>query len=76
MPTTKQRINVTVDKDTGSIIKMLARRDRVSRSKKVMQLLMEALEFEEDLALASIVEDRLKQKVRYVSHEEAWKGIA
>ena len=76
MPTTKERINITVDKDTNSILKTLAKRDGMSKSRKVLDLLLEALEIEEDRALASIVEDRIKDKANYISHEKAWKGIA
>lgn len=75
MPTTKQRINITVDGDTGSILKTLAKRDSLSVSAKVLELLEDALELEEDMALATIADSRSKGKVKYVSHEQAWKSI-
>jgi len=75
MPTTKQRINITVDKDKNHLLKTLAKRDSVSVSAKVLALVDEALELEEDLALAAIADARSKQKVKYISHEQAWKNI-
>ena len=76
MPTTKQRINITVDKDTNSIIKTLARRDNVSKSRKVMQLLFEALDLQEDLILAEIADKRRRDKnAKYISHDVFWKKI-
>ena len=75
MPTTKQRINITVDKDTNWILKTLAKRDSVSVSAKAVELLEDALELEEDLALAAIADARSKKKVKYIPFEKAWKNI-
>ncbi len=76
MPTTKQRINITVDKDTGWAIKQLAKRDHMPTSAKVRELVKQALEFEEDLVWAEIADKRSKEKnVKYIPHEEVWKHI-
>ena len=75
MPTTKQRINVTVNQDMGWTIKTLAKRDKMPMSAKVAELLEDALELEEDLALAAIADARSKKKVKYIPFEQAWKGM-
>jgi len=75
MPTTKDRINVTIDKDRSHLLKTLAKRDNLSVSAKVLALVDDALELEEDLALATIADVRSKQKGKRYTHEEAWKGI-
>ena len=73
MPTTKQRINITPDRDTQYALKQLAKRDKMPVSAKTLQLLRTALEWEEDAVLAEIAERRMKTKGRTYSHEEAWK---
>lgn len=75
MPTTKERINITVNKDKNFLLKTLAKRDNLSVSAKVLALVDEALELKEDLALAAIADARKKQKGKRYTHEEAWKGI-
>ena len=75
MPTTKQRINITLNKDANQLLKTLAKRDGTPVSTKAAKLLEDALELEEDLALTAIADRRSKPKVKYVSHEQAWKNI-
>ena len=76
MPTTKERINITVDKDTSWAIKQLAKRDQVPASTKVRELVERALELEEDLICAEIADKRSKEKnVKYIPYEEVWKNI-
>lgn len=75
MPTTKERINLTIDKDRSRLIKTLAKRDSLSVSAKVLALVDEALELKEDLALAAIADARKKQRGKRYTHKEAWEGI-
>lgn len=58
MPTKNQRINVAFDASLYSTIKLLAKRDRVSLSTKVRDLVLEALEYVEDITLTRIAEER------------------
>ncbi len=58
MPTNNQRINVVFDPSLYSTIKLLAKRDRVSLSTKVRDLVLEALEYVEDITLTRIAEER------------------
>jgi predicted DNA-binding protein len=72
MPTTLPRINLSVPKELNKIIFRLAKRDRVSVSKKTMELIEQAIEAEEDLELGRIAEERLKNKRRSVPFEKGW----
>ena len=73
MPTTKKRINVTLDKETERGVQILAKQNRQSRSAVIANLTRGALEFFEDLAWAELAENRRKtHKGRYLTHEEVW----
>ena len=73
MPTLKQRLNITTDRGTRSILARIAKRDRVPLATKAAELLRFALEVEEDVALTKIAEERLAIKGKYIPHELAWK---
>jgi metal-responsive CopG/Arc/MetJ family transcriptional regulator len=74
MPTKNPRINVVLDKTLYKSVRSLARKDRVSLSTKVRDLLKEALELHEDLHLVATAEQREKSlsKGSTLSHEEVW----
>lgn len=73
MPTLKQRLNITTDRATRSVLTRIAKRDRVPLATKAAELLRFALEVEEDLVLSKIAEERSAMKVKYIPHELAWK---
>ena len=74
MPTKNPRINVVLEKPLYKNVERIARRDGVSLSLKVRDLVKEALEMEEDIALASIAGEREKTFTRKkaLSHDEVW----
>jgi metal-responsive CopG/Arc/MetJ family transcriptional regulator len=74
MPTKNPRINVVLEKPLYQSIERMAKRDGVSLSLKVRDLVKEALEIEEDIALTGIAEKREKtfSKKKSLSHNEAW----
>lgn len=74
MPTKNPRINVVLEIPLYRNVERMARRDGVSLSLKVRDLVKEALEIEEDLLLANIAEAREKTFVgkRALSHNEVW----
>jgi hypothetical protein len=74
MPTTKPRINVVLEKPLHKRVAGLAKRDGVSLSLKVRDLVREAIEIEEDTALAQIAEKREKgfKKSKAVKHSDIW----
>ena len=74
MPTSNPRINVVLEKPIYKSIKELAKRDGVSMSLKVRDLVKEAIEIEEDIGLALIAEKREKSftKSAALKHKGVW----
>ena len=74
MPLKNPRINVVLEKPLYSAIEKLANRDGVSLSLKVRDLVKEALEIEEDIALATLAEKREKtlDRTKTLKHHEVW----
>lgn len=74
MPTKSPRINVVLEKPLYQTIERLASRDGISLSLKVRDLVREALEIEEDLALAGIADARARTlpKAKTLRHDEVW----
>jgi hypothetical protein len=74
MPAKNPRINVVLEKPLYQNVERMARKDGVSLSLKVRDLVREALEMEEDIALASIAEHREKTFTRgkALSQDEVW----
>ncbi|UCH80613.1 MAG: ribbon-helix-helix protein, CopG family [Nitrospiraceae bacterium] len=74
MPTTKQRINVILEDPLYETVEHLAQRDGMSLSMKVRDLVKEALEIREDIALTSFAEKREKtfRKSKSLKHDEVW----
>ncbi len=74
MPAKNPRVNVVLEKPLYNAVERLAKREGVSMSLKVRDLLKEALEIEEDIALALIAGEREKtlKKKKALSHEEVW----
>lgn len=72
MPTTKKRINLSVDDSLYSELEELQHlRGAPSLSSIVIELTREALELQEDLYFAKIAEERENEKE--LTHEEIWK---
>ncbi|HEY5383203.1 MAG TPA: toxin-antitoxin system, antitoxin component [Candidatus Paceibacterota bacterium] len=73
MTTTKKRINISVSKETERALKYLAKRDQAPLATKVIALVEEALELEEDRMLSAIADERLNNhKGRWLTHQEVW----
>ena len=74
MPTSNPRINVVLEKPIYKSIERLAKRDGVSLSLKVRDLVREAIEIEEDIALANIAGKREKgfNKSKALKHADIW----
>jgi len=74
MPTKSPRINVVLERPLYQTIARLASRDGISLSLKVRDLVREALEIEEDIALAGIAEarERTISGTQPLSHDEVW----
>jgi len=74
MPVKNPRINVVLEKSLYHTIERLANRDGVSLSLKVRDLVKEALEIEEDIALSAFAEkrERTLTKSKALKHHEVW----
>lgn len=75
MPTSKKRINITLEADTALFLEKIALRDDVPQATKVAQLLEKALEAEEDEYFSKIADKRAKKKTGWISHEEFWSKV-
>jgi len=74
MPTKNPRINVVLDKPLYQNIRFLAKKDGVSLSTKLRDLIKDALDVQEDVYLAKVAEEREKsfKKSMALSHKQAW----
>jgi predicted DNA-binding protein len=74
MPTSNPRINVVLEKPIYKQIESLAKRDGVSLSLKVRDLVKKAIEIEEDIGLAEIAGKREKgfSKSKALKHSDIW----
>lgn len=73
MPTTKQRINISISDEVRRAIAELAKRDRVPEATKAARLVEIALETEEDMAWDRIAKARDKKGTKFLPHKSAWK---
>jgi hypothetical protein len=71
MPTKNPRINVVLERPLYNNVARLAERDGVSLSLKVRDLVKEALEIEEELALLNGKERKLSPE-KILKHDEVW----
>ena len=62
MPTTKQRINITVDKDTCWALKKLAKATQTSISTTALKLIKIGIEMQKDSFWGKIAERRKNKK--------------
>jgi hypothetical protein len=72
MPTSKKRINITIDDATYAAIERLADDREESISRTSLRLIEEALEYQEDRFFSKAADERLRRKQLRVSHDEAW----
>jgi hypothetical protein len=74
MPTKNARVNVAMEKPLYSAVNEIAKARGISMSMTVRDLIREAIELQEDQALAGFAENReesLKER-KNLSHEEVW----
>ena len=74
MPTRNPRINVMLDDALYQNIRLLAQKENISLSAKVRELIKEALEIQEDMALSEFAEEREKswKESSALLHDEVW----
>lgn len=74
MPARNPRVNIVLERPLRDAVERLARRDGLSMSAKVRDLVTRALEAEEDAALASLAErrERTFRRRTALSHRQVW----
>ncbi len=72
MPTTKRRINITVDDDVYKALERLSSQRDESVAGVGLSLIEEALEYQEDLHFSRVADDRISKKEKRISHNKAW----
>ncbi len=74
MPTTNPRVNVVLEAPVYEGLRRWAKRDGVSLSLKVRDLVKDALEAEEDRALADLAKDREQtlDRRKAMTHSQTW----
>ncbi len=72
MPTSKRRLNITVDDETYDVLEKLSAKRRQSVSGVGLSLIEEALEYQEDLHFSRVADERLEGKENRIAHDEAW----
>ncbi|MFW6146987.1 MAG: toxin-antitoxin system, antitoxin component [Thermodesulfobacteriota bacterium] len=74
MTTENPRINVVLNNVLYQNVRLLAEKDNVSLSAKVRDLLKEALEIQEDIALSEFAEQREKSwnDSQAITHDDVW----
>ena len=73
MPTSKKRLNITVDDETYSVLERLSSKRGQSVAGVGLDLIEEALEFQEDLYFSRIADERLGRNEKRISHGKAWE---
>jgi hypothetical protein len=73
MPTQNPRINITFEPQTVSVLASLAQEEHTSISRLAKELILEALERREDIALSTIANLRDIENIKPISHQDAWK---
>ena len=74
MPARNPRVNVVLEQTVYDTVRRLAHRDGISVSSKVRDLVREALEVDEDAALASLAarRERTFNRPRALTHQQVW----
>lgn len=72
MPTEKRRLNLSLTKEADMALKKIARRDNVPEATKALDLLINALEIDEDEIWNAVAEKRDTAKAKFIKHKNAW----
>lgn len=65
-------MNVILPSGLDAVVEKLAKRDKISRSSKVVQLLEVAIMIEEDVAWDSLAKERDKNGAKFLKHKDVW----
>jgi len=72
MQTMTSRVSVSFTPEISSALGHRARRQKIPLAQAVREIVVNAVEREEDEYFGKLADERRKSATRYVSHEEAW----
>jgi predicted DNA-binding protein len=72
MPTTKKRINITVDDEIYAALQRLSIERDQSVAGLGLSLIEQALEYQEDLYFSRVADKRLGKKQKRIAPDKAW----
>ena len=74
MPTRNPRINVVLEKPLYERVQKLAKKEHISLSLKIRDLVREALDAQEDEELGRFAEERARtfQRTQALTHQATW----
>jgi predicted DNA-binding protein len=72
MPTQKKRIHITVDDDIYEALGRLSAKRGESLATVGLELIEQALEYQEDLHFSRIADGRLRAKQKRIPHDKVW----
>jgi predicted DNA-binding protein len=73
MPTKNPRLNVVLDSELFQMVEKLSKQEDKSMSVVAKELIEEALEKHEDLALSEMAMKREAKSKKTIPHAKAWK---
>ncbi len=75
MPAKKPRVNIVVEPSLYSAMQDLATSEGVSMSAIARELIREAIDLREDVALAALADTRIKtfDKKKALTHQDVWE---
>ncbi len=73
MPTQNPRLNLTLNDNIMKSLNALAKKSKLSVSTVAKELLMDALEINEDVYFSRLANKRDNEKAQWISHDEFWK---
>ena len=73
MPTKNPRINITMEESIVNVLSQLAEQEHKSIASITKDLVLEALERREDMALSALAKVRDTKEAKKVKHDDAWK---
>ncbi len=72
MPTTKKRINITIDDELYRSLDKLSKKENGTLSSVSLRLIERAVELEEDLYFSRQADKRLSKNEKRVVHSKVW----
>lgn len=73
MPTKNPRLNVVLDESLYEFLSSLSKKEDKSMSVVAKELIQEAIDKHEDLALSELAMKRERESKRIIKHAKAWK---